>query len=348
MSLSCSHASVPLFNISLCQFVSISGFISWTERIPLPSVQVLLISKDRLVGHSFLGFSTNARVSSTAMADGARDPASGKDETEFIASEQVTFSCDECYVYEVRGTVAERSLRDRGETSRGKWTERLTFHLRTRSTYVRTFSHQIPPKRTAMGHRAEQWNVERWIREVRLKVVSQGAACRVVLVDKESDELFAVAPIPPGISIDVVVEPVLDSSRYYVLRVEDTSEGRTRHAFIGIGFRHRPHSSDFSAALYEHRRFLQKKAEAEKRTEAWEVQEQRSPVDYSIHGSITVNVKNTTVPTRKLSDTKTKDVFQTLGGSLDIPPPPRPTSTTAPASASMEEEDLDFGDFVSS
>ena len=222
-------------------------------------MQVLLISKDCIVGHSFLGFSTNARVSSTAMADDARDPASGKDETEFTASEQVTFSCDECYVYKVRGTVAERSLRDRGETLRGKWTERLTSHLHTRWTYVRTFSHQIPPKRTAMGHRAEQWNVERWIREVRLKVVTQGEACRVVLVDKESDELFAVAPIPPGISIDVVVEPVLDSSRYYVLRVEDTSEGRTRHAFIGVGFCHRPHSSDFSAALYEHRRFLQKK-----------------------------------------------------------------------------------------
>lgn len=311
-------------------------------------MHVLLISNARLVGHSFVGFPTNACESPTAMTDDARDPASEKDEMEFSASEQVTFSCDECYVYKVRGTVAEGSFRDRGETILDKWTKRLTFHLHTRWTCARTFSNQIPPKRTAMGHRAEQWNVERWIREVRLKVVSQGEACRVVLVDKESDELFAVAPIPSGISIDVVVEPVLDSSRYYVLRVEDTSEGRTRHAFIGIGFRHRPHSSDFSAALYEHRRFLQKKAEAEKRTEAWEVQEQRSPVDYSIHGSITVNVKNTTVPTRKLSDTKTKDVFQALDGSMDIPPPPRPTSTTAPASAAMDEEDLDFGDFVSS
>lgn len=214
--------------------------------------------------------------------------------------------------------------------------------------FLRMFFDQIPPKRTAMGHRAEHWNVDRWIQEVRVKVVSQGDACKVVLVDKESDELFAVAPIPPGISIDVVVEPVLDSSRYYVLRVEDTCDGRTRHAFLGIGFRHRPHSSDFSAAMYEHRRFLQKKAEAEKMAEAWEVQEQRSPVDYSIHGSITVNVSNTTVSTRKLSDTKTTGLFVGRGGIMDIPPPPRSTSAPTPAAEATEGEDLDFGDFVSS
>eukprot|EP00894_Picocystis_sp_ML_P001395 jgi/Pico_ML_1/51912/g2705.t1 len=134
----------------------------------------------------------------------------------------------------------------------------------------------------------------------------------------------------------------------YVLRVEDTSDGRTRHAFLGIGFRHRPHSSDFSAAMYEHRRFLQKKAEAEKMAEAWEVQEtalsgglqhpwfhhREREQHHGVHAEAV----------RHQDD----GLFVGRGGIMDIPPPPRSTSAPTPAAEATEGEDLDFGDFVSS
>eukprot|EP00775_Hariotina_reticulata_P003364 gene3364-3639_t len=75
-------------------------------------------------------------------------------------------------------------------------------------------------------------------------------------------ELFAECPLPAdGTSITTVVEPVVDSSRYFVLKVVDP--GSRKHAFIGIGFRERADASDFSAALDDYRQYLRRKSEAE-------------------------------------------------------------------------------------
>lgn len=91
-------------------------------------------------------------------------------------------------------------------------------------------------------------------------------------------ELFAQAPVDhyPGI----IVEAVTDSSRYFVIRIEDGNGNRQylcccvfsadvltahacpsrvmclmisgRHAFIGIGFADRGDSFDFNVALQDH------------------------------------------------------------------------------------------------
>ena len=51
--------------------------------------------------------------------------------------------------------------------------------------------YQIPPSATHAGHRADSWNVEKWLRAVRVKVTSRGSKGAIKLEDKDSGELFA-------------------------------------------------------------------------------------------------------------------------------------------------------------
>ena len=67
-----------------------------------------------------------------------------------------------------------------------------------------------------------------------------------------SGEIFGVCPVAHG-QRSVAVEPVSDSSRYFVLRLLDKATGR--HAFVGLGFSDRSEAFDFNVALVrvEHR-----------------------------------------------------------------------------------------------
>lgn len=67
--------------------------------------------------------------------------------------------------------------------------------------------------------RAADWNLAEptWIG--RLRLIAKGDDCYIKLEDKTTGELFARCPIEtyPGSSI----ESVNDSSRYFVLRIQD-------------------------------------------------------------------------------------------------------------------------------
>ncbi|WVF66584.1 hypothetical protein IAT40_001324 [Kwoniella sp. CBS 6097] len=103
--------------------------------------------------------------------------------------------------------------------------------------------YQVPPRTTTAGYRANDWNVESFLWKGRLRVMEIGTRCEIRLEDSGTGELFAqVAYATPW----SMVEPVLDSSRYFVLRVE--GEGGQR-AYIGIGFQERGEAFDFQVAL---------------------------------------------------------------------------------------------------
>ena len=119
------------------------------------------------------------------------------------------------------------------------------------------YVYALPPNTSSLGHRAETWDVENWMQEVAVRVVERGDECFALLETKAEEgsgqprELFAACPVPPEGPLSVAVDAVVDSSRYFVLRVEDISapKEQRKHAFIGVGFRERDAASDFMAAL---------------------------------------------------------------------------------------------------
>jgi adaptin ear-binding coat-associated protein 1/2 len=118
------------------------------------------------------------------------------------------------------------------------------------------------------GHRAEIWNVDNWIAEVTVKIVRfSNDEASIILSDhsaatdpalQTAGELFAECPVSRPLF--TCVEPVIDSSRYFVIRVVDRESGR--HVFLGLGFREREEASNFNAALAEHQSYLERKEAA--------------------------------------------------------------------------------------
>ena len=101
----------------------------------------------------------------------------------------------------------------------------LDDHEVTLWTCKEMYVYQIPPLKSESGHRANDWNVDKWLWSGRLRVVSCGALLKVILEDATSGELFATCPCKDPHS--KAVDPVVDSSRYFVLRIES---GDGKHA----------------------------------------------------------------------------------------------------------------------
>ncbi|KAG4435518.1 hypothetical protein IFR05_008985 [Cadophora sp. M221] len=120
--------------------------------------------------------------------------------------------------------------------------------------------YNIPPLTSTKGYVAASWtadNNKRQIFTARLRILetatptSTGETLKtdILLEDPKNGQLFAAAPYTaPGI-----VEQVLDSSRFFAVRVE--GEGG-RKAVLGMGFEERSEAFDFSVALQEVRKTL--------------------------------------------------------------------------------------------
>lgn len=150
---------------------------------------------------------------------------------------------------------------------------------------------KLPPRPTAGGWRGADWTEEVW--QGTVKVVERGEMTLVLLVDRTSGAIFAVCPIKDG-----AVDRCVDSSRYFVLRIENANG---RHMFIGMAFNERNDAFDFNTSLED----------AKREREAAKNPEPQLPgldKDYSIKEGekIRVKIKNINIGDGDEKETKRK------------------------------------------
>lgn len=162
----------------------------------------------------------------------------------------------------------------------------------------------------------------------------------IKLEDRNTGELFAQAPVEqyPG----CVVEAVTDSSRYFVIRIED---GNGRHAFIGLGFADRGDSFDFNVALQDHFKWVKQEGEIAKQ----EASQSAAPkLDLSFKEGQTIKISIGNIKKKDAGAAKPRP----MGGGLLPPPPgvkvggvipPPVAQQTVPAAETNTATLLDFG-----
>mmetsp|Transcript_11478 Transcript_11478/g.18804 ORF Transcript_11478/g.18804 Transcript_11478/m.18804 type:complete len:263 (-) Transcript_11478:232-1020(-) len=128
------------------------------------------------------------------------------------------------------------------------------------------FVYKVPPLRSASGHRAEDWNLANPLFTGCLKVFQAGNRLRVAIyafkdplktsVTEENIQQFGECPIEvkPGETIISFVDGVIDSSRYYVVRIKDPNSSRT--TLVGVGFRDREPAFDLKNCLNDYVKFI--------------------------------------------------------------------------------------------
>ncbi|KIJ69168.1 hypothetical protein HYDPIDRAFT_24021 [Hydnomerulius pinastri MD-312] len=106
--------------------------------------------------------------------------------------------------------------------------------------------YKIPPLKANEGHRANDWgDLANPLWKGRLRFVEKSNKAALLFEDATTGQLFARAEYDP---MKPSVEAVLDSSRYFVIRVEDAG----KKAYIGMGFAERTDSFDFNVALQDY------------------------------------------------------------------------------------------------
>lgn len=177
----------------------------------------------------------------------------------------------------------------------------------------KAFAFKIPKRSSSKGYRAADWDKEP-VWKGQLRVVEKNGKAAVLLEHVDKEGIFAACPINNDPNKPASVEATTDSSRYFVLRLED---GKGNHAYIGLGFNSRDDSFEFKVAL---RDFSKQEQELEEIKTA-EESDNVPKMDYSLKGPIKLgkdfsSKKEDDSPVRKKKSSKTGSDSSGL-----LPPP---------------------------
>lgn len=246
------------------------------------------------------------------------------------------------------------------------------------------FIYRIPPMRSADGHRAEDWNLAKPLATCSLIVARRdNDLCINIMGERPKpgapagameNYLFAQSDVQvdfsnPSHKIDHWVNPVVDSSRYFAVRIKDSKTGR--EAFIGVGFRERTDATNFRMSIEDYINSLKREEKAEALHKEFEqslsLQGQssgeigvdakfehlplpKSRLSLKEGEKLHINIKGARAnPAAKHSPKVKKGVIGTIG--LKKPPPPPNAVPASDGSADQGStnnnaaSDVDWGDF---
>nr|CCA27438.1 adaptinlike protein putative [Albugo laibachii Nc14] len=227
------------------------------------------------------------------------------------------------------------------------FTERGVWFYHIASNYIST-----------LEPRADQWDPEHPFMTGSAEISQRGDECVIRLYEPIKDlshkVLFAECPvrITRECSLGVYVQDCIDSSRYFMIRVEDRTS--KRRAFVGIGFPERSSAFNFKAALQGYAKYQRRQttiAAAESSFSEVDVDTQNAPngsqkCDYKLPqgARIHLKLKNNNVLVGSDTEDKRKAV-QKMSieedekrsvslKSFAIPPPP----STSAFDATQDDE----------
>lgn len=190
------------------------------------------------------------------------------------------------------------------------------------------YVYQIPPLKNESGHRANDWDVNKWLWQGAIKLTAKGTTLSIMLHDASTEEVFACCPVKEKGS--KAVDQVIDSSRYFALRIDD---GKGKHATVGLGFRDRAQAYDFNATMQDHWKGVQRQKEAEEQRQQMEARVASEPMrDLSLKEGETLSIKVNHAGSGKARAPRPKSTV-TSGGGLMLPPPPGPGMLAPPPKA---------------
>lgn len=192
------------------------------------------------------------------------------------------------------------------------------------------FVYRIPPLGTNRGYKAADWKLDSPDWTGRMKLVAIGKRLELRLEDKSTGALYAKCPIEafPG----VCIEPVTDSSRYFVIRLKNDA-GQT--AFVGCGFADRGDSFDLNVALQDHFKYIEKSSKFE------EASTSHPSLDLAFKDgqTISINIGKKSATGQPLP-TRSRPQPPPIGGNIPLlPPPPGSSSIRQKEAPSTDKKD---------
>jgi len=108
---------------------------------------------------------------------------------------------------------------------------------------------KIPPRGTA-GHKAELWTNNIWTGKLKvvIRTTDEKEEVTIKFINAEG-KLFGEAPLETG-NLRSAFEPVSDSSRYFVVKLQD--KAKAKHAYVGLGFNDRSDAFDVNYVLTQY------------------------------------------------------------------------------------------------